>query len=222
MPLTESTITAIRQITGGRGMSQPKKVNYEIIKRQDEDGITHPIYQLMDRLIGSDHTELVEANIALSWDHGVKPDRDGHVMLGQARKTGELERQLHGYDVIIVLNSEWWNDAEVTDRQREALLFHELCHPRPVLDEDNDPKVDENGKIVWYNRKHDVEEFRAVIQKYGLYKADLEDMAADMARARTGENQEERNPNQNQLRDSRRESGPTNEEILDSDEEIDE
>lgn len=214
MPLPEQTVQAIREITGrGRAVSQPKKVNYEIIKRQNEDGVVHPIYQLMDRLIGSDHTELVEANIALAWNHGVKPDRDGHVMLGQARKTGELERQLHGFDIIIVLNSEWWNDAEVTDRQREALLFHELCHPRPVLDENGDPKVDENGKIVWYNRKHDVEEFRTVIQKYGLYKADLEDMAAAMVQARNSDPEETppRRQNPNTISEEER--------LLDSDEE---
>lgn len=50
-------------------------------------------------------------------------------------------------------------------RQREALVFHELCH--------FSVDVDEEGNAILSIRPHDVEAFAAEIQHYGPWKMDL-------------------------------------------------
>jgi len=150
----------------------PKKVVYEKIPRLQEDGTVHPIYEMMERIKNQYHMPaLAECRIALMWHHSIKPDRDGRLNLGMAVRIGDRERQLMDYDAEIVLNSEWWKSPDRTQEEQEAILDHELCHPRPVLEDPDDPdslpKKDENGKIVYYIRKHDFEEFREVLQRRG-------------------------------------------------------
>jgi hypothetical protein len=158
---------------------QEKKIKQEFIKKFNEAGELNAVYALLNELVLAYHPELAEANIALAWLYDVKPDRDAHLTLGWARKASDLDRQLHKFDVIIALNFEWWKDENVTDRQKKALLDHELCHIRPVKNpEDDSVKIDEHGNTVWYARKHDVEEFREVIERHGVYKDDLEQFAA--------------------------------------------
>ena len=151
-----------------------KKVNQEIIKRLNDQEEVNVVYQLMDELNRAYHPELVEAKIALAWLYDVKPDRDGHMTLGWARKESDLHRQLHGYDIIIGLNYDWWHDNQVSDSQRKALLDHELCHVKPVVDDDGSVRLDDLGNTVWYIRKHDLEEFGEVVRRHGMYKQNLE------------------------------------------------
>lgn len=75
----------------------------------------------------------------------------------------------------------------MTDEQRIALLDHELCHAAPMLDDRTQEQVvDERGRKVWRMVKHDIEEFGAIVQRHGLYKADLEKFGAEiLKKART-------------------------------------
>jgi len=79
---------------------------------------------------------------------------------------------------FILLNYEWWYDTRTLASQKEALVDHELCHFRPVPEEADDPdspyRRDENGRVLYYLRHHDMEEFREIIDRHGLYKADLQ------------------------------------------------
>ena len=65
-----------------------------------------------------------------------------------------------------------WND--LNEAQRLALLDHECCHAEAVVDDAGKQKVDERDRLVWRYRKHDIEEFRCVVERHGLYKKDLE------------------------------------------------
>jgi len=90
-------------------------------------------------------------------------ETNGKIKLGACKKQSPTEKLLHGWDYIIEIAWDMW--AFFTERQREALLFHELCHVERFDD-------------VWKIRSHNVEEFTPVIQVYGLWKPDLESFAA--------------------------------------------
>lgn len=96
--------------------------------------------------------------------------------LGKCRKVGDLDKKLHNFDFIVLVNHQAWQDLD--DRQRVALLDHELAHCAVSVDDEGEVKQDENGRTVYRIRKHDLEEFRDVVQRNGLYKADLEAFAA--------------------------------------------
>jgi hypothetical protein len=110
---------------------------------------------------------------------------DGRLTLGRCKKVTDLEREFMPYDFIIILNRDFWEDERVTDHQRRALLDHELCHAAVATDREGDPRVDEKNRVVYRTRKHTLEEFHEIVDRYGLYKQDLEEMWRTMCRAQT-------------------------------------
>ena len=147
-------------------MSKPKKVNFELIEEPSEP------YRILDEMRRF-HPAIADANIALAWRKELKPDKDGHLVLGKCIKATDLQREFSDYDFIILLNREVWEDSEFTDEKKRALVDHELCHATVATDDDGE-KYDERGRKVWRVRKHDIEEFYAIINRHGCYKRDLE------------------------------------------------
>jgi len=149
-----------------KGPRKPKPVHYYLIPAE------HPAYPLLRELVAAHHAHLAEAKIALAWRLGAKPDKDGRVVLGLCKKASDLDRELKDLDFVIVLNAEHWD--KFSDAQRAALLDHELCHAQVELDEaSGEPRTDARGRTVYRVRGHDLEEFREVVERHGLYKADL-------------------------------------------------
>lgn len=152
---------------------QPKKINYELI--QDEK---HEAYRLMDQIRAKFHKSIAQARIGVAWRKSLKPDVDGHLILGKCVKASDLSRELAAYDFIILLNREVWQEAEFTEKKKRALIDHELCHAEIALDKKTlEPKYDERGRNIWRTKKHDIEEFQAVVERHGCYKRDLENFA---------------------------------------------
>jgi hypothetical protein len=165
---------------------KPKKVSYELIPRQSDTG-GRRMYALLDELVEAHHEELIGAQIVLAWNLTWKPDVDGRVTLGKCKKASDLDRELTPFDFVILLRREFWTHPTVTDQQRRALLDHELCHATVAYDDDGEPKVDERDRTVYRVRKHDLEEFSAIAERYGCWKRDLEQFAAALALGRAGQ-----------------------------------
>ena len=64
--------------------------------------------------------------------------------------------------------------SQFNEKQRVALVDHELCHGTVAVNAEGETKEQEDGRPVYRVRKHDVEEFREIVERYGLWKADLE------------------------------------------------
>ena len=163
--------------------AKPKTVSYELIDRDSIIG--YPMYQLLEELVKAHHEDLREARIALAWCTSWKPDVDGHVTIGKCKKASDLDREISLYDFVILLRRSFWSDLRVTEKQRRALLDHELCHAAMKYDARGEPLKDERGRFVWRVKKHDVEEFTCIVDRYGCYKADLERFAVALRRSST-------------------------------------
>lgn len=125
---------------------------------------THEAYQMVDDLVARHHTTLSDAKIALVWAHKLKPDRDGHLVWGFAKKIGAQERLYHDHDFQVVLNAAVWQ--EMQPEHRVALLDHELSHCGS--------KTDDDGNVTYYLVKHDLEEFVGVVKRRGLWRDTIE------------------------------------------------
>lgn len=158
-----------------------KKVSYELIPR--DSAIGERIYPMLEEIIAAHHDHLVDARIALAWATAWKADADGIITLGKCKKASDLDRELMAFDFVILLNRGFWYDLRVKDHQRRALLDHELCHASVKYDEAGDVAVDERGRTVYRIRKHDIEEFSAIVERHGTYKADLERFAQALRRS---------------------------------------
>ena len=161
-------------------MGKPKKVIFQLI---DPNEKPEPVPYILLRDIRSEqHFETSKAKIALAWQKGIKPDIDGHVLLGKCVKATDLQRELIDLDFVILLNREIWEDPGFGDSRRLALLDHELSHAARATDADGDPQIDMKGRPVWRTRKHDIEEFQGVVERHGCYKRDLEKFADALAK----------------------------------------
>lgn len=85
--------------------------------------------------------------------------------LGKCQLVPAVFKLLTGLDYIIYINAEEWGD--LSTRQREALVFHELEH----IGWKENAKDPEFGK--WATRRHDIEEFSSVVNKYGRWWPDV-------------------------------------------------
>jgi hypothetical protein len=154
--------------------SKPKKLKYELISAGD------PLYAVLRSILDAHHPHLAEARVALGWRLEWQADRDGRVTLGMCRKASDLDRLLHDY--VILLNRELWDD--LTPKQQRAVIDHEATHAAVATGKDGKPRVTDDGRTVYRIRKHDLEEFRGIVERYGEYKADIEEFAAAIQRAR--------------------------------------
>ncbi len=74
-------------------------------------------------------------------------------------------------DYIMVLDAAWW--VQAAPMQREALVFHELCHAEHARGRDGELKFTEAGLPVWGIVGHDLEEFHRVAARYGAWSPDI-------------------------------------------------
>lgn len=88
----------------------------------------------------------------------------GKVKLGTAKKASAELTHFAEYDFVLSFNWTYWRD--LTALQRIALVDHELMH------------CGRNDAGTGYTMiPHDVEEFGAIVRRYGLWKPDLEQFA---------------------------------------------
>ena len=160
-----------------------KPLTYEFLP--SNSAIGKPIYERLYAIVDAHHEEISQAGakIALCWAISWKPDVDGRLKLGECRKASDLDREMHPFDFVILLNRNFWMDTRVTDAQRAALLDHELMHCALQYDDAGAPKVDARGRPIYRIRRHDIEEFADVVARHGCYKADLEAFAHAIVRA---------------------------------------
>lgn len=158
-------------------MSATKKVAYAIVDRKEGNRIRE-VYKLMEELRDAHHKHLAKATIAIAWCYTWKENKDGLLKIGDAKVAGEIERQLHKVDLIILLNDTTWNHSEFTAEQRRALMDECLCRLDISRDEEGQARLDENGRIVYVKRKPDMVGFSEVLARHGIWTAELERIAA--------------------------------------------
>lgn len=160
------------------GKKKPKTIKVQLIQRLSESGEVREPYRIMEEMVAKYHPHLASAKIAMAWRFDMKPDADGRLVLGTAKKASDLDRELHQYDFVIVLNADMWNRAEFTQDMKVALVDHELCHCEVQKDENGEEKLDTSGRPVWRMRGHDIEEFTEIVGRHGQYKGDIEKFVA--------------------------------------------
>lgn len=75
-------------------------------------------------------------------------------------------------DYVMILDAHFW--AQASPMQREALVYHELCHTEQARTPDGELKFTADGLPVWGMRAHDLEEFNEVVARYGAWLPDVQ------------------------------------------------
>jgi hypothetical protein len=152
------------------GVPKRKKCTVILIPRQNPDGSLTEPYEIMESIIAGDRADLCELKFGIAWKRGWKADADGLLPLGKCCKSTEIMREIGEFDFVMLLNEKAW--ASMEPQQKVRLVFHELCHAEIAKDENGEDKHDEKGRLVTRIRKHNIEDFREVVEKFG-WKEDL-------------------------------------------------
>lgn len=94
-----------------------------------------------------------------------------------------MDRELHGYDFVILLNHHVWHMAEFDEAKKRALIDHELCHAQVCRDEEGEIKRDSRGRLCCRTRGHDLEEFREIVKRHGQWKSDIQEFVKTAIRS---------------------------------------
>jgi hypothetical protein len=152
-----------------------KRVTTKLIQH-DEGGKVKEAYRIMEEFIKTDRPDLKDLHIGLAWRFGWRPDPYHNLRLGQCKKRGDLDRELDMYDFIILLNGEAFPNLK--DEEKRRLVLHELMHAQIETDDQGHPKLNDRGRVVCRIRRHDIEDFREVVRKFG-WKEDLSKIAQE-------------------------------------------
>jgi hypothetical protein len=119
------------------------------------------VRELANDIIAQHHPHLADANFVFLMRSPTAKSKD-KLTLGTAKKASPEQKALYTgeVDFIMTLAGAEWKD--MTNRQRRALLDHELCH------------CVGDSETGWAMRGHDVEEFAEIIERHGLWHGDLE------------------------------------------------
>ncbi len=128
----------------------------------DKYQISECVREIADKLIAEHHPELVEANILYLFRAGEWNSR-GKECLGRASKVPEHWKCLYGYELMIVVNKDAWDN--MNENHREALVDHELCH--------FNQEYDSKGNVKYTLASHDLEEFTSIVERHGLWRRDV-------------------------------------------------
>lgn len=164
--------------------AKQKKLTYRLIEPEDPVGTL--IHDMIATIVVEHHPDLAEATIAVAWHLSRKPDKDGRMQLGSTKLVGNLERELMEHDFIVVLVKEFWDDPNVTDDQRRALLDHQLSRVARVIDEGGEPIEDERERKRYRLVKPDLQEFSAVVKRHGMYRKEIEKFYQSLQSSKQG------------------------------------
>lgn len=156
------------------------------------------LWPIVERVLRMpEHRHLVDDDCAIDWLMRAEGKiKHGNAVLGTCympRVNGELsklfdwmlERTLGRMpNFLIILDAEYWTEA--TPIQREILVFHELMHADRARDADGEPRCNAiTGEPLWAIRGHDIEQFNAVVARYGA--DDVHGVAEFIEAARMGD-----------------------------------
>ena len=153
---------------------RPVKVAY-IIKENAAS-----LYEMMYSVLEKWHSHLNMPHVLLFWQSNWPTDKDGHTKLARISLSDDRIKELVEHEIIIDLNRELCNT--LTRDQQVAVLDHEFCHI-DITEGDEGPKLDERGRTCYRKRRHDLEEFRCIVRRHGLYMQDVQAFAADVLKA---------------------------------------
>lgn len=145
---------------GSKNGTHTEKVPVQYDLCEDE------VVKLAGDLIGQFHTHLAPVNMCYIWKNK-EITHKGQNVGGTAEKVSDKIKAICGKDFIITLSYPTWQKLPI--ESRKALLDHELMHCM-CLDDDA-------GNTKYSILPHDFEEFNGILQRYKLWRGELEIMA---------------------------------------------
>lgn len=117
------------------------------------------VREAAEALIEKRHHDLSDAGVTITYLFAANPDGDavthaGYKAAAVMKKTKLADRVAGLADAVLTIDAAWWHDH--TERERAALLDHELFHLEVCRDDAGAVKRDDAGRPKLKLRKHDI------------------------------------------------------------------
>jgi len=157
-------------------MEQIEKNSKEDENKDRANWIAHDsIKRLVDALYVEHRTDLDDIPNIICIFRAKALFSAGKVTIASIKKVSEKENLIHSYydghediDYVLEIAADIWPGLNVI--QKEAVLMHELQHIDQTM---------KNDDIKWGLRKHQIEEFASVLNRYGLYMSDIKEFVVE-------------------------------------------
>jgi hypothetical protein len=164
--------------------ARPKKLSYELIPQHSDVG--QPIHALVSELVDAHHEGLRDARIAIAWALAWKPDQDGYIVCAKISRPSDLDRELAPYDLVLQINREWYYRPSTTVFLRRVKLDTALVSVTCRYGGDGAPVHDERLRPLYRGVRPDVQEYKVILERYGIYSSEIERLEMAMQRAKYG------------------------------------
>lgn len=114
------------------------------------------VVMLAEQIINEHHPHLLDAKIGFLF-RSEAPVSNGRITYGMCKKLGKDMQVYLDYDFIIWLAYDKW--MGLSDKQRRALVDHELCHAGMTGEAQDKPAI----------LPHDIEEFNCILKRHGFW-----------------------------------------------------
>ncbi|OGC95286.1 MAG: hypothetical protein A2W25_05055 [candidate division Zixibacteria bacterium RBG_16_53_22] len=133
--------------------------------------VPHEVLAIAQELIDQYHEQLKECKIGFVFRSEASIS-GGKMVLGTTGKVTEKIKPLLSdeLDILIVLAEDQY--ALMNSLRRKALIDHELCHI-----------VNNLNTGGWTTKAHDINEFKEIVERYGLWSYDLMNIGEAVAKA---------------------------------------
>jgi len=118
--------------------------------------------------------KLVHARINYVFRTTSKKDDEGMMVLGEARKLSNRERDLYGYDFEICIHKKSWEKG--SKKRRRRIAWHELNHLIVKYKYGMDaPMIDQAGRLSIALKRHDIiiKTFEEELVMFGPMKSEM-------------------------------------------------
>lgn len=144
---------------------------------QDKTGELERVYKRVVEKYEDDFGFLANnSNFLFTWRDREQLDDEGKPIAATARVINKRERDLYGYDFEINAHKEYFDELSETEKDR--LIYHELLHCVVLPDEENPdyPATDNDGRNIIFCQPHDViiRTFKKEIERFGLRGSDID------------------------------------------------
>lgn len=142
---------------------------------------------LVDHRLRSDpeHEHLAENEIHIEWLMKSEPVLKGGRRVMASVHDPKVQGRLN--DLFAQMLGTWFGgmpkflgivDAEIWQslepEQKEALIWHELCHVKHLRDRTGELRFDQDGNPIIGLVEHDLTAFRSEVERYGSWSEDIE------------------------------------------------
>lgn len=143
-------------------LKSPHRAVDVIREAGDFEDCPQPVYDVLSIVLATnEHRSLNQYKFRCIFAKKITHSK-GRRTLATIKRLSPKENLLSGVDVLITIDFYFWTE---NPEKQEALLFHELCHLM----------ISEEGDLTTVG--HDLEEFYAVIKRYGDWNHDVKPFA---------------------------------------------